>query len=234
MTCIITVTRKTYETILIFIIVVLSLLLIWDFLDYFSSRYENVFQAIASLGIFIIPLTWWQWKKKEKEALSRSLSSISVIDIDASAIAVIKNTSNIDGSILFIKIYKPFDFERFEKNGEFLKYVAGCQEHYAEKKKNLIKFGGINWAEPALCAKLSIGESLSFHLKDVQEVSKFVHFAPVKIEISLSESDNEEKPIIKYMLFEYASSELRTATSADDFMKNQLHPYNKWHLIFSK
>ena len=77
---------------------------------------------------------------------------------------------------------------------------------------------------------MSIGESAKFHLKDNKEENHFVHFAPIKIEIS---KQSEKIRKTKYMLFRFASKRLRDS-SFDNFKKNELHPNERWVLVFSK
>jgi hypothetical protein len=191
----------------------------------------HIIQFFTALGVLGILFTWWQWKNKEHENLVKNLSSISITGIEADGTAEIKNTSIIDGSDLFVEVYKPHNFENPYGNEEFMKYVANSEENYKDKKRKIINFDSINWnPEASLSVRLSIGEVAKFHLKDIQKEKLFVHFAPIKIEIRSSPAKIPEK--IRFMLFQFSSSELRRSEYGD-FIKNSLHPYDKWLLTTS-
>ncbi len=205
-------------------------------IEHFAKHYQHTIQAMAVLISLIgIPIawfvSWWKMKKRSLEILEMNLVSISVINVSSDAIAEIKNTSAVDGSDLLVRVYKPIDFESVNKNPDFLKYVANSKQDYTKKKKILSNYSNISWnPEPILNAQMSIGESVKFHLKDINEEKYFVHFAPVKIEIS-ERSDRVNRT--KYILFRYASVGVRSL-GFDNFITNELHPYNKWTLIFSE
>ena len=168
----------------------------------------------------------------ERNTLIKNLSSISITDVDNNAVAKIKNTSIVDGSNLFVKIYKPNNFENPIKNEEFLKYTAATEDDYKEKRQQISNFEAVSWnKEPILRAQLAIGETAIFHLKDCKETRFFMHFAPIKIIISSAEYNKERN--IRYMLYQFSSPELIESAN-DDFMKNKLHPYGEWILVYSK
>lgn len=150
-------------------------------LEMFSYDFKNTFQAITSLGILSIPITWWYQNKQKHEKIIRNLTSISIVSVSSDAIADIKNTSTVDGSSLQIKIYKP-------KDQEFLKCVANSEDIYRSKKDLLLNPDYVLWeSAPSMDVSLSIGEIAQFHLKDIQEQRGGCPFCANK--------DNNERPI---------------------------------------
>lgn len=201
-------------------------------LERLTKDYQYTFQALAVPGsVLVFVATWWRWKIREKQSLMRMLSSISV-SVNSDAVAEIKNTSSVDGAEVIVRVYRPYNFEEAEKNKEFLKYVAGNKEEYLMKRELLIKRRLVNWEKDSILnAKLAIGESVNFHLKNIQEEKRFIHFAPIKIGISL-DVNNAQEVKQKYMLFRFAHLGLRE--NSDDFLKNRVHPYGKWSLVYSE
>ena len=210
-------------------------------LENFAKDHKNTFQALASFGIFTIPLAWWKWKNKERETLTRNLSSISV-KVFPDSVAEIKNTSNIEGSELLVRLYKPHNFgergknHKFYKNHEFLKYAAVDKKDYFQHRKLLSDSKSIEWNKsPFLTANLSIGEIAQFHLKDIQDDEKpFIHFAPIRIVTRSRKLFAEIEPKEKYMLFQFTDKTVRDVSIDDSFLRDQLHPYGKWILVCSK
>jgi len=191
-------------------------------LNKLTNDYQYIFQALTSLGVIGIPITWWRWKKEERENITRNLSSISITEITSDGIAYIKNTSSIDGSDLCVKIYKPKELEiegKYKENDS--DKISTKQEELSENIENE------DWEkEHCLNLQMSIGEVSFFHIKHTNlegEKYKYIHFAPIKIEVKHSHLKNFKME--KYLLFRLIPNNF----SNDDF-----HPHDKWVIIFSK
>ncbi len=205
-------------------------------LEYFAKDYQYTFQALTSLGVLSILLVWWRQKKEDRERLNKNLASVSIVDVTPDGVVTIKNTAGLDGTSLLVSVYRPFDFEHMFSNENYMKYVANGPDGYREKLEALHNPNYPVWATDAtLDINLSIGEIARFHLKDIQqdlipgEHQKWIHFAPLKIIITEPIS---KITVTKYMLFRFSSSVLRQ--DHDTFLKNNLHPYDTWALLYSR
>ncbi len=202
-----------------------------NYIESIAASYEQTINLLGLLSLISILSTYFYQKKKSQENIEKNLSSISLIDIDSNATASIKNTSSVDGSILNVKIYKPLNIEKAIKNSNFTLFASNSQLSYEENFRRLTSSKDLTTWEntPRLECDLSIGEVTKLHLKNLEEESYFCHFAPIKI-ITTSPTG---KVSTKIMLFRYAASGLRK-TQIDPFIKEDLHPYDEWTLIYSK